>query len=85
MTAVVVKDDRIEFQLDGGGFGTFRDDTNTTVTAKPLDKSDYEKQLEKQIANTTDPDKKRQSAAGSRPGTSRGGSVRMPTTGTPPR
>ncbi len=59
VTAVVVKDDRIEFQLDGGGFGTFLDDTNTTVTAKTVEKSDYEKQLEKQIANTTDEDKKR--------------------------
>ena len=59
VTAVVVKDDRIEFQLDGGGFGTFLDDTNTTVAAKTVDKSDYEKQLEKQIANTTDEDQKR--------------------------
>jgi hypothetical protein len=59
VTAVVVKDDRIEFQLDGGGFGTFGDDTNATVTAKPVEKSDYEKQLENQIANTTDDDKKR--------------------------
>ncbi len=60
VTAVVLKDDRIEFQLDGGGFGTFGDDSNATVTAKPLDKSDYEKQLEKQIADTTDEDRKRQ-------------------------
>ena len=59
VTAVVVKDDRIEFQLDGGGFGTFLDDSNTTVNAKSVDKSDYEKQLEKQIADTTDEDKKR--------------------------
>jgi hypothetical protein len=59
VTGVVVKDDRIEFQLDGGGFGTFLDDTNTTVTAKSVEKSDYEKQLERQIANTTDEDKKR--------------------------
>jgi hypothetical protein len=59
VTAVVVKDDRIEFQLDGGGFGTFLDDSNTKVTATSVEKSDYEKQLEKQIANTTDEDKKR--------------------------
>jgi flagellar motor protein MotB len=59
VTGVVVKDDRIEFQLDGGGFGTFLDDSNTTVAAKSVEKSDYEKQLEKQIANTTDDDKKR--------------------------
>jgi hypothetical protein len=59
VTGVVVKNDRIEFQLDGGGFGTFLDDSSTTVNAKDVDKSDYEKRLEKQISNTTDPDQKR--------------------------
>jgi hypothetical protein len=59
VTSLVVKHDMIEFQLDGGGFGTAGDDTNTTVTAKPLDKSDYEKDLEKQIAATDDDDKRR--------------------------
>jgi hypothetical protein len=54
----VVKKDRIEFQLNGGGFGTFGDDTNTNVQAKPVDKSNYEKSLENQIANTDDPDQK---------------------------
>ncbi len=60
VTGIVVKKDTIEFQLDGGGFGTFGDDTDTTVHPRVLDKSDYEKQLEKQISQTTDPDKKRQ-------------------------
>lgn len=60
VTTIVVKKDMIEFQLDGGGFGTFGDDTNTTVAAKVVPKSDYEKSLEQQIANTDDPDKKRQ-------------------------
>src|SRR5271156_3573397 len=60
ITTIVVKKDMIEFQLDGGGFGTFGDDTNTTVAAKVIPKSDYEKSLEQQIANTDDPDKKRQ-------------------------
>jgi len=59
VTTVVVKKDMIEFQLDGGGFGTFGDDTNTTVEAKPVEKSNYEKQLERDIANTDDPDQKR--------------------------
>jgi hypothetical protein len=58
VTSVVIKKDMLEFQLDGGGFGTAGDDTNTTVTAKALDKSAYEKDLENQIANTDDPDKK---------------------------
>ena len=60
VTTVLVKKDMIEFQLDGGGFGTFGDDTNSTVVAKVVPKSDYEKSLEQQIANTDDPDKKRQ-------------------------
>lgn len=60
VTTVVVKKDMIEFQLDGGGFGTFGDDTSTTVSPKVVDKSDYEKQLEKQISQTDDPAKKAQ-------------------------
>ncbi len=59
VTSVVVKKDTIEFQLDGGGFGTFGDDTSTTVTPKVAEKSSYEKQLERDIANTDDPDRKR--------------------------
>lgn len=59
VTSVVVKKDRIEFQLDGGGFGTFGDDTNTSVNATAVDKSDYEKRLEKQIAQTSDPNQKK--------------------------
>ena len=58
VTSVLVKGDMIEFQLDGGGFGTFGDDTTTTVAAKPVDKSQYEKDLEKQISETDDPDRK---------------------------
>lgn len=60
ITAIVVKKDMIEFQLDGGGFGTFGDDTTTTVTAKPVEKSNYEKSLEQQIAQTDDDNKRRQ-------------------------
>jgi hypothetical protein len=58
ITSIVVKKDMMEFQLDGGGFGTAGDDTKTAVDAKVVDKSDYEKDLENQIANTDDPDKK---------------------------
>jgi hypothetical protein len=59
VTTIVVKKDLIEIQLDGGGFGTFGDDTNTTVQFKPVEKSSYEKQLERDISNTDDPDRKR--------------------------
>lgn len=59
VTTVVVKKNAIEFQLDGGGFGTFWDDSDTTVTPYHVGKSNYEKQLEREINNTTDPQKKR--------------------------
>ena len=59
VTTVVVKKDRIEFQLDGGGFGTFWDDSSTTVTPYHVDKSNYEKQLERDLRNTTDPQQRR--------------------------
>jgi hypothetical protein len=60
VTGVVLKKDVIEFQLDGGGFGTFFDDSNTTVNPRAVDKSDYEKQLERDISSTSDADRKRQ-------------------------
>jgi hypothetical protein len=59
VTGVIVKNDRIEFQLDGGGFGTFFDDSSSTVNPQTVDKSDYEKQLERDIANSTDDDQRR--------------------------
>ena len=58
VTTVKVKDKSIEFQLGGGGFGTAGDDTDTSVKFTPAPKSDREKDLENQIANTDDPDKK---------------------------
>ncbi len=59
ITTIVVKKNLIEFQLDGGGFGTFWDDTSTTVTPYEVGKSNYEKQLERDIRDTTDPNRKR--------------------------
>jgi hypothetical protein len=49
VTLVKVKKDLIEFQLGGGGFGTFGDDTGTSVTMPLLEKSEREKNLEKRI------------------------------------
>ncbi len=60
VTTVKVKDKLIEFQLGGGGFGTFGDDTNTAVQFTPAPKSDREKDLENQLSNTDDQDKKDQ-------------------------
>jgi hypothetical protein len=59
VTTIVVKKDMIEFQLDGGGFGTVRDDTSTKVDSTPVEKNAYEKNLEQQIADSTDADQKR--------------------------
>lgn len=59
VTKFVVKNDMIEFQVAGGGFGAAGDDANTTVSANVLPKSDYEKDLEKQVSAATDPKKKR--------------------------
>ena len=59
ITTIIVKKNLIEFQLDGGGFGTFWDDTSTTVTPYEVGKSSYEKQLERDIKDTTDPNRKR--------------------------
>jgi hypothetical protein len=55
VTKFNVKKDIIEFQLNGGGFGTVHDDTNTTVVATTIPKTQLEKDLEKQIADTKDP------------------------------
>jgi hypothetical protein len=59
ITRLVVKKDTIEFQLNGGGFGSFGDDTNTTVSATSVPKSQYEEDLEKQLSMTTDAKRKR--------------------------
>ncbi len=59
ITTIVVKKNLIEFQLDGGGFGTFWDDDSTTVTPYHVDKSNYEKQLERDIRDTSDPQRRR--------------------------
>jgi hypothetical protein len=59
ITTLVVKKNLIEFQLDGGGFGTFWDDTRTTINPYQIEKSSYERQLENDIRNTSDPQKKR--------------------------
>ena len=59
VTEVKVKKDLIEFQLGGGGFGTFGDDTNTSSGIQMLDKSDREKKLEREIKDESDRDRKR--------------------------
>ena len=54
VTLVKVKKDLIEFQLAGGGFGTFGDDTSTEVFLPLVEKSDREKDLERAIKKEDD-------------------------------
>ncbi len=59
VTKVKVNKDNVEFQLGGGGYGTAMDNTDTSVHFTPADKSSREKDLENQISNESDPDKRR--------------------------
>lgn len=59
VTLVKVKKDAIEFQLAGGGFGTFGDDTSTSVYVHFLDKSAREKELERLIKDEDDSRRRR--------------------------
>ena len=59
VTTLVVKKNLIEFQLDGGGFGTFWDDSDTHVNPATVGKSDYERRLERELRETTDDRRRR--------------------------
>lgn len=54
ITKIRVKDKIIEFQLGGGGYGTFGDDTSTSVYVPSEGKSKREKDLERDIKNESD-------------------------------
>jgi hypothetical protein len=54
VTLVKVKKDLIEFQLGGGGYGTFGDDTSTSVYIPDAPKTEREKQLEKRVKEEDD-------------------------------
>jgi hypothetical protein len=59
VTKVKVSKDNVEFQLAGGGFGTAMDNSDTSVHFTPADKSGREKEVENQIRNEGDPDRRR--------------------------
>jgi len=59
VTKVKVSKDNVEFQLGGGGFGTAMDNSDTSVHFTPAGKSDREKELERQLNNETDPNRRR--------------------------
>lgn len=59
VTLVKVKKDVIEFQLGGGGFGTFNDDSSTSVSIPLLQKSSREKSLEEELKDEENPRRRR--------------------------
>src|ERR1051326_3501239 len=59
VTLVKIKKDLIEFQLGGGGFGTFGDDTSTSVYMPHKEKTEREKDLEKLIRDEPDRERRR--------------------------
>jgi len=60
ITKIKLKPKSIEFQLGGGGYGTFWDDTDTSAHYTAVGKSQREKDLEDQLRSETDPDKRDQ-------------------------
>jgi len=60
VTKIRVKGDHIEFQLDGGGYGTMGDDTSPNVSVPSSEKSKREKNLEGELKRETDPDRRRE-------------------------
>jgi hypothetical protein len=59
VTKVKVKSNLIEFQLGGGGYGTFGDETSSNVATAAAPKTRREKNLEAELKRETDPAKKR--------------------------
>src|SRR2546422_3548885 len=59
VTKVKVKRDLIEFQLAGGGYGTFGDDDSPNVFVPSASKTEREKNLERDLEKTTDPAQRR--------------------------
>lgn len=60
VTKVKVNPTFIEFQLAGGGYGTFGDDTSPSVAVEPAEKTRREKDLENWIRGEPNAEKKRQ-------------------------
>jgi hypothetical protein len=60
VTKVKVKSNLIEFQLDGGGYGTMGDETSSTVSVPNTPKTKREQNLEGELKRTTDPARRRE-------------------------
>lgn len=59
ITKVHVSGDHIEFQLGAGGYGTFGDNTSTSVNTPSVPKTQREKDVETQLKTVTDEQQKR--------------------------
>jgi hypothetical protein len=59
VTLVKIKSDHIEFQLNGGGYGTFGDDTSTSVYIPYVQPSSRERELDRLIREEDDSHKRR--------------------------
>jgi hypothetical protein len=59
VTKVKVKSKHVEFQLDGGGYGTMGDETSTNINTEATPKTRREKNLEAEVKRETDPVKQR--------------------------
>ncbi len=59
VTKVRVKGTHIEFQLDGGGYGTMGDETSPTVAVPVAEKTKRERNLEADLKRETDPERRR--------------------------
>jgi hypothetical protein len=59
ITKIKVKSNLIEFQLDGGGYGTMGDETSSNVSVNPAPKTKREQNLEGELRRETDPARKR--------------------------
>jgi hypothetical protein len=59
VTKIRVKSKHIEFQLGGGGYGTFGDETSSNVSTQEAPKTKREKNLEVEVKRETDPVRKR--------------------------
>jgi hypothetical protein len=59
ITKIKVKSNLIEFQLDGGGYGTMGDETSSNVSVSSAPKTKREQNLEGELRRETDPAEKR--------------------------
>lgn len=59
VTKIKLKSKHIEFQLDGGGYGTMGDETSSNVNTQAAPQTRREKNLEAELKRETDPGRKR--------------------------